>query len=538
MSTADHEEGAEHEEGEEGTSSGAMAFSSLWGLGASVLGNVQKNTTTFVNTIVETDWKKELQDIQDGLRTETEELEKDIGTRLGVSQSESVERSAPAETDAEGVSIADIGRRFLTGTAEIFQQVRATVDSEFTNLEQEATTKKPRSSLPRGGREGAKFSRLDMKISAMQRNSATYCDEPDDADAFSAFLAEYDEEARTTQATDILSSNPFMSELHSRLVPLVITDETFWKRYFFRLQKLTEEYEKVQERLQAAHRRASKAEPDNEPLDFALSGTIGKSPVTSPTARDAEAQQNGNGADESAAADSNQLSPRSQQSSAEKQEAAPSAATAAASASDTGAPAELPASSEGDSVQTEAPVADDKKARSPAHAASFSGARQDDESDVSRDAAVQEEGNVTAEATQPSEQMSAVAVDTVQGGDGNGEEGNGSARSSGNEKFSSDWSVVSPTANGNSNSTAAGSPKRQDQTKQAADEPAKAQEAAEQPADKSPPGVSGNGKDASDKEDDEDVDFDDLEDGLEYDEGGDDAEDGEEEDLDDNWGWE
>lgn len=43
-------------------------------------------------------------------------------------------------------------------------QVRATVDSEFTNLEQEATTKKPRSSLPRGGREGAKFSRLDMKV--------------------------------------------------------------------------------------------------------------------------------------------------------------------------------------------------------------------------------------------------------------------------------------------------------------------------------------------------------------------------------------
>lgn len=68
----------------------------------------------------------------------------------------------------------------------------------------------------------------------MQRNSATYCDEPDDADAFAAFLAEYDEEARTTQAKDILSSNPFMSELHSRLVPLVITDEIFWKRYFFR----------------------------------------------------------------------------------------------------------------------------------------------------------------------------------------------------------------------------------------------------------------------------------------------------------------
>jgi hypothetical protein len=68
----------------------------------------------------------------------------------------------------------------------------------------------------------------------MQRNSATYCDEPADIEAFDAFLEEYDVEARSTQAQDVLSRNPFMSELHSRLVPLVITDETFWQRYFFR----------------------------------------------------------------------------------------------------------------------------------------------------------------------------------------------------------------------------------------------------------------------------------------------------------------
>lgn len=70
----------------------------------------------------------------------------------------------------------------------------------------------------------------------MQRNSATYCDEPDDAAAFSAFLEGYDQEGRTAQAAEIFSSNPFMSELHSRLVPLVITDDTFWQRYFFRCE--------------------------------------------------------------------------------------------------------------------------------------------------------------------------------------------------------------------------------------------------------------------------------------------------------------
>lgn len=107
-------------------SSGGGAFS-LWGLGASVLGNVQKNTSTFVNTIVETDWKKELQEIQDGLRTETAELEKDIGNKLGIAPAEqdttdSSTRAAPG-AEADGVTIADIGRRFLTGTAEILQQV-------------------------------------------------------------------------------------------------------------------------------------------------------------------------------------------------------------------------------------------------------------------------------------------------------------------------------------------------------------------------------------------------------------------------------
>jgi BSD domain len=75
---------------------------------------------------------------------------------------------------------------------------------------------------------------VGVQISAMQRNSATYCDEPADGEAFSMFLEAYEEEARSAQSQEILSSNPFMSELHSRLVPLVITDDTFWQRYFFR----------------------------------------------------------------------------------------------------------------------------------------------------------------------------------------------------------------------------------------------------------------------------------------------------------------
>ena len=35
---------------------------------------------------------------------------------------------------------------------------------------------------------GAKYSRLDSEVAAMQRNSATYCDEPADAAEFEAWL--------------------------------------------------------------------------------------------------------------------------------------------------------------------------------------------------------------------------------------------------------------------------------------------------------------------------------------------------------------
>lgn len=39
-----------------------------------------------------------------------------------------------------------------------------------------------------GGTTGAKYSRLDSDIAAMQRDSSTYCDEPADTEAYNAWL--------------------------------------------------------------------------------------------------------------------------------------------------------------------------------------------------------------------------------------------------------------------------------------------------------------------------------------------------------------
>jgi hypothetical protein len=106
----------------------------LWGLGSSLVENVTQNATSFVNTIVETDWQKELSDIQEGLRTETAELEQHVGRQLGIEGSESGPTAWAQDQDG-AISIADLSRRFISGTAEIFHQVRRRICIRCCNIE-------------------------------------------------------------------------------------------------------------------------------------------------------------------------------------------------------------------------------------------------------------------------------------------------------------------------------------------------------------------------------------------------------------------
>lgn len=57
----------------------------------------------------------------------------------------------------------------------------------------------------------------------MQRDSCTYCDEPEDVEDFDAWSRSFSLEARAEDIAEILRVNAFMSELHSRIVPLART---------------------------------------------------------------------------------------------------------------------------------------------------------------------------------------------------------------------------------------------------------------------------------------------------------------------------
>ncbi len=72
----------------------------------------------------------------------------------------------------------------------------------------------------------------------MQRNSSTYCDEPEDRADYEAWLGAFDLGAKTGDIDAIVKSNAFMAELQARIVPLIVQYDAFWTRYFYQCASL------------------------------------------------------------------------------------------------------------------------------------------------------------------------------------------------------------------------------------------------------------------------------------------------------------
>jgi hypothetical protein len=98
--------------------------------------SVTKNATSLVSTIVETDWQKELADIQKGLKEDTQQLEHQVERGLGWQRPAAAGAAGEDEQGGDGAahspsgargglgfSLAALGQSFVTGTTELFEQV-------------------------------------------------------------------------------------------------------------------------------------------------------------------------------------------------------------------------------------------------------------------------------------------------------------------------------------------------------------------------------------------------------------------------------
>ncbi len=53
-------------------------------------------------------------------------------------------------------------------------------------------------------------------------------------------LQEFDLGKRAEDVATVVRENTFMAELESRIVPVIVERDTFWRRYFYRLHTLQE----------------------------------------------------------------------------------------------------------------------------------------------------------------------------------------------------------------------------------------------------------------------------------------------------------
>lgn len=91
-------------------------------------------------------------------------------------------------------------------------------------------------------------SRFEAKLADLQRDIGTYCTNPSEEDVYAEFCKNFKIDSRENQVAALLAANAILQAQHTKLVPVVVSYEDFWKRYLFREIRLRER-EEERERL-------------------------------------------------------------------------------------------------------------------------------------------------------------------------------------------------------------------------------------------------------------------------------------------------
>lgn len=211
------------------------------------LGGIVKSLTSKSEEVIES-YRRDLEEFRTGLQKETEAIRevasravKDLPNSLDVGAS-----VAQESLETVGQAIDEFGSSVWRGTTDILaegKELISKLDEENANNNNnndqgfgraESSSSSAYSNVSFQG----KYSRFETQIRAMQLDSNTYCQEPEDTEDFEAWKSEFRLEERKEEMEVLCRENAFMEEVKSRLVPNIVDYETFWTRYFYRLYKL------------------------------------------------------------------------------------------------------------------------------------------------------------------------------------------------------------------------------------------------------------------------------------------------------------
>ncbi|CAH8276960.1 unnamed protein product [Arabidopsis lyrata] len=206
-------------------------------------GNLIKTLATKSESVIGS-YRRDFEEFGSELKKETSIIRR-VASRLP----DSLEIGAAVASESlesVGQVIDDIGASVWKSTAKIISHGKESLkpDRDRTN---QGFSVKP-------------YSRFEMMLLAMQSDKGTFVREPDDLSDFENWSLGFKLEEKRNGIVDLINGNKVVKEMYEEIVPVEVDAETFWRRYFYKVNKL----EQVEEARVKLLKRAISGEEDED----------------------------------------------------------------------------------------------------------------------------------------------------------------------------------------------------------------------------------------------------------------------------------
>ncbi|KAI3449590.1 hypothetical protein Pfo_006255 [Paulownia fortunei] len=184
-------------------------------------GGLIKTLASRSESVIET-YRRDLKEFGSGLKKETEVF-RETASRAVKDLPASLEASASAAHGAlDGV---------LKSTVEIIS-----TESLVFASDGEPETPETNRSLNSG-----RYSWFEAQWSAIQSDLNTFCEEPEDVEEYRKWKLGFELEENRDEIDSLIGENGTLEGVYKRVVPSAVDPETFWCRYFYRVDKLKQQ---------------------------------------------------------------------------------------------------------------------------------------------------------------------------------------------------------------------------------------------------------------------------------------------------------
>ncbi|PIN07689.1 hypothetical protein CDL12_19736 [Handroanthus impetiginosus] len=189
-------------------------------------------------------YRRDLQEFRSGLQKETEILRETASRAV---------KDLPASLEARASAAHGALDGVLKSTAEIISK-----ETRIFTSDGEPETPETNRSLNSG-----RYSWFDAQLSAIQIDLNTFCEDPEDVEEYGKWKSGFELEENRDAINSLIGENGTLESVYKKLVPNAVDPETFWCRYFYRVDKLRQ-----QENVRASLVKRAISVDDEEELSW------------------------------------------------------------------------------------------------------------------------------------------------------------------------------------------------------------------------------------------------------------------------------